>query len=75
MMAKSNGTEARVQVAVRARPLNQREVFFFLSKMFFNLIEFFDGIRLILNLQLLFKFMAHKFLLINLKKSKIHFFS
>ena len=25
-MAKSNGTEARVQVAVRARPLNQREV-------------------------------------------------
>ncbi len=26
MMTKSNGTEARVQVAVRARPLNQREV-------------------------------------------------
>ncbi len=28
MMAKSNGTEARVQVAIRARPLNQREVIF-----------------------------------------------
>lgn len=26
MMTKSNGTEARVQVAIRARPLNQREV-------------------------------------------------
>ncbi|CAF1519512.1 unnamed protein product, partial [Adineta steineri] len=26
MMAKSNGTEARVQVAVRTRPLNQREI-------------------------------------------------
>jgi hypothetical protein len=28
MTAKSNGTEARVQVAIRARPLNQREVIF-----------------------------------------------
>lgn len=25
-MAETNGTEAHVQVAVRARPLNQREV-------------------------------------------------
>jgi hypothetical protein len=41
MMTKSNGTEARVQVAVRARPLNQREVFFS-SEMFLNRMNFFE---------------------------------
>jgi hypothetical protein len=70
MMAKSNGTEARVQVAIRARPLNQREVIF--HEIILILCIF--SIRLILNLQLLLLFMIHKFLLINLKKSK-RFFS
>jgi hypothetical protein len=68
MMTKSNGTEARVQVAVRARPLNQREVFFS-SEIFLNRMNF-SNIRLILNLQLLSIFRAHRFSLINLKRSK-----
>lgn len=37
-MTKTNGTEARVQVAVRARPLNQREVKEFQLFLFFNQI-------------------------------------
>jgi len=40
-MAKSNGTEARVQVAVRARPLNQREVENFALLNHMNLINLF----------------------------------
>lgn len=41
IMAKSNGTEARVQVAVRARPLNQREVENFALLNHMNLINLF----------------------------------
>ena len=67
MMTKSNGTEARVQVAVRARPLSQREVT--KNKACFHLIRFATNFRLISNLRLFFIFMAHKFWLINLKKS------
>ncbi len=43
-MAKSNGTEARVQVAIRARPLNQREVCSFETIFVKILIEFFQNI-------------------------------
>lgn len=63
MMAKSNGTEARVQVAVRARPLNQREVTKekkTLSCFVYILIQT-SNFRLISNLRLLFIFMVHKY--------------
>lgn len=72
-MSKSNGTEARVQVAVRARPLNQREVKDLLLFFLLNLTQFILLIRLNSNLQLLLIFVAHKYLLINLKKSKTIF--